>query len=356
MSLTLTVDGDRWRDHLRSLATAEPDLVPVAKGNGYGFSLGRLARKAQWLHDQGLGVDTLAVGTYEELPEVASRYDGSLLVLTPWRPFGAAVELAPAVAARVIHTVSRVGDLADLLGRQPDARVVLERTTSMLRHGMTARELWSTAETVHAHPKARVAGVALHLPLANGAHLSEVHRLMTEVVATELPLDTVWVSHLTTAELTALRASYPDFTFRPRIGTDLWLGDRGALRVTATVLDVHAVERGDGFGYRHRTAPKAGHVLVVSGGTAHGIGLEAPLGDASLKGRAATLARGGLDAAGFVRSPFSIDGKQRLFAEPPHMQASMLFLPHGARVPAVGDEIDVRVRYTATAFDRVVVS
>ena len=68
------------------------------------------------------------------------------------------------------------------------------------------------------------------------------------------------------------------------------------------------------------------------------------------------VARGGLDAVGFVRSPFSIDGKQRLFAEPPHMQASMLFLPSGARVPAVGDEIDVRVRYTATTFDRVVVT
>ena len=349
MSLTLTIDGDRWRDHLRSVATAEPDLVPVVKGNGYGFGLGRLARKAQWL-----GVDTIAVGTYEELPEVASRYDGSLLVLTPWRPFGAALELDAAMAARVVHTVSRVEDLTDLLGRQPDARFVLERTTSMLRHGMTARELWSTAEIVRQHPRARQAGVALHLPLANGANLSEVHRLMTEVVATELPLDTVWVSHLSPAELGALRTAYPDFRFRPRIGTDLWLGDRSALRVTATVLDVHAVERGDGFGYRHRTAPKAGHVLIVSGGTAHGIGLEAPLGDASLRGRAATLARGGMDAAGFVRSPFSIDGKQRLFAEPPHMQASMLFLPHGPRVPAVGDVVDVRVRYTATTFDRVV--
>jgi alanine racemase len=351
MSLTLTVDGDRWRAHLRQVAAAEPDLVPVAKGNGYGFTLGRLARRTQWL-----GLDTLAVGTYEELPEVASRYDGSLLILTPWRPFGAATELDPALARRVIHTVSRGADLTDLLGRQPDARIVLERSTSMLRHGMTARELWSTADVVRAHPRARIAGVALHLPLANGAHLSEVHRLMTEVVATELPLDTLWVSHLSAAELTALRASYPDFTFRPRVGTSLWLGDRGALRVTATVLDVHAVERGDGFGYRHRTAPKAGHVLVVSGGTAHGIGLEAPLGEASLRGRAATLARGGLDAAGFVRSPFSIDGKQRLFAEPPHMQASMLFVPSGARVPCVGEDIEVRVRFTATDFDRVVIA
>ena len=37
------------------------------------------------------------------------------------------------------------------------------------------------------------------------------------------------------------------------------------------------------------------------------------------------------------------------------MQASMLFLPGGARVPEVGDEIDVRVRYTATTFDRIVI-
>jgi len=351
MSLTLTVDGERWRGHLRAYAEAAPDLVPVAKGNGYGFTIGRLARKTQWL-----GLDTLAVGTYDELPEVADRYDGSLLVLTPWRPFGPALEVDPALAKRVIHTVSRTEDVAGLLDRQPAARLVLERETSMLRHGMTARGLWAAAREVAARPAARVEGVALHLPLAHGAHLSEVRRLVNDVVAAELELRTIWVSHLSAGELTELRASYPDLTFRPRVGTDLWLGDRAALRVTATVLDVHEVERGDAFGYRHRTAPKAGHILVVSGGTAHGIGLEAPTGDAGLKARAATLARGGLDAAGFVRSPFSIDGKQRLFAEPPHMQASMLFLPHGARVPEVGDEVDVRVRYTATAFDRVVVT
>ena len=356
MSLTLTVDGERWRSHLRAVAAATPGLVPVAKGNGYGFTLGRLARKTQWLRDQGLGVDTLAVGTYSELPEVASRYAGDLLVLTPWRPFGPAVELDPGLADRVIHTVSRPEDLGDLLTRQPDARIVLERATSMLRHGMTARELWSMPRILAEHPKARVLGVALHLPLAHGAHLSEVQRLMNDVVATELPLDTVWVSHLAADELAVLRASYPDFAFRPRIGTDLWLGDREALRVTATVLDVHAVERGDAFGYRHRTAPKAGHILVVSGGTAHGIGLEAPTGDASLRARAAPQARGGRAAAGVGRSPVSLGAKLRLFAEPPHMQASMLFLPHGARVPAIGDEVDVRVRYTATAFDRVVIT
>ena len=349
MSLTLTVDGERWRQHLRSVADQTPGLVPVAKGNGYGFGLGRLARKAEWL-----GVDTLAVGTYHELPEVMQRFDGDLLVLTPWRPTHSVLpeSLPP---RRVIHTVSRLADLLALLDHDPGVRVVLERMTSMRRHGMSTEELRSAAQLIDRRP-ATVEGVAFHLPLAAGAHLTEVVGLVNDVVASGLTTRRLWVSHLTSRELASLRTSYADFEVRPRIGTDLWLGDREALKVTATVLDVHEVQRGDVFGYRGRTAPKAGHILVVSGGTAHGIGLEAPTGDHSIRARAATLARGGLDAVGFVRSPFTVDGKQRLFAEPPHMQASMLFLPHGPRVPAVGDEIDVRVRYTATDFDAVVIS
>jgi alanine racemase len=345
----MTVDGDRWRRHLRAVADQTAGLTPVAKGNGYGFGLGRLARKASWL-----GVDTLAVGTYEELPQVMQRFDGDLLVLTPWRPSCSEIpDKLP--SRRVIHTVSRLVDLLALLDLHPEARVMLERITSMRRHGMTAEELRTAARLLERRP-ASVEGVAFHLPLAQGAHLSEVVDLINDVVASELATRRLWVSHLTTPELAALRTSYADFEVRPRIGTDLWLGDREALRVTATVLDVHEVERGDRFGYRGRTAPRRGHVVVVSGGTAHGIGLEAPTGDRSVRARAATVARGGLDAAGLVRSPYWVDGKQRLFAEPPHMQASMLFLPQGARVPAVGAEVDVRVRFTTTSFDRIVVT
>lgn len=304
MSLTLTVDGERWRHHLRGTAERHPGLVPVAKGNGYGFTLARLARRAQWLSEQGLHpttADTVAVGTYAELPHVADRYAGSLLVLTPWRPFGPAVEATgdAKLVRRLVHTVSREQDLHDLLERRPDARFVLERATSMQRHGLAARELWSAAAALRGRG-ARLEGVALHLPLGQGRHVGEVDRLLTDVVGAGLPdgpgARTVWVSHLSEAELAELGHRWPDFTFRPRTG------------------------------------------------------------DLGLRGRAGTLARGGLDALGFVRSPYSVDGSQRLFAEPPHMQASMLFVPSGARVPAVGEEIDVRVRYTATTFDRVEVS
>jgi hypothetical protein len=92
---------------------------------------------------------------------------------------------------------------------------------------------------------------------------------------------------------------------------------------------------------------------VVSGGTAHGVGLEAPTAAASVRQRAIAMAKGSLDAAGMALSPFTIEGKQRWFAEPPHMQASMLFLPSSVAPPAVGDTVGVDVRFTTTSFDKV---
>jgi alanine racemase len=358
MSVVLTVDGDRWRAHLRETLAAEPELVPVVKGNGYGFGNGRLARRAQWLADQGPGCDTVAVGTYPELADVEKRYDGDLVVLTPWRRFldGAAEALA---SDRVIHTVGRTGDLETMAataaaGARP--RVVLERMTSMKRHGFTARGL-RTAAAEAKQAGVRLEGVSMHFPLdrSPGANLAELEALMTDVVAAGLHREglVVWVSHLRAADLSVIRQHHPEVRFRPRVGTALWLGDRGALHVTARVLDLHPVERGESFGYRGRTAPRSGTIVVVSGGTAHGIGLEAPTGDTSLRSRATSLARGGLDALGAVRSPYVIGGKQRFFAEPPHMQASMLFLPAGADIPEIGDEVPLNVRYTATTFDRV---
>ncbi len=342
--LTLYVDQDRWHSHLESVVDALPGLVPVAKGNGYGFGNVRLAEVAR-----SLGVDTLAVGTYAEVEPVLDRVDGSVLVLSPWRPF----EARATYSDRLVHTLGRPEDLDGLreaAGAAARPRVVLELLTSMRRHGFTGRELRAVAAQLDG---LQVDGFALHLPMSPGSHLPEVERLLTEIVASGIESRRVYISHLADTELEALRSGYADFEIRPRVGTRLWLGDRAALRVRATVLDVHEVQRGDVFGYRGRSAPKHGHLVIVTGGTAHGVGLEAPTAGSTIRERAVSLAKGGLDAAGFVRSPFSIGGKQRLFAEPPHMQASMLFLPAGAPAPAVGDEVDVRVRFTTTTVDQI---
>jgi len=349
MSLVLHVDGDRWRAHLREVAANRPGLVPVIKGNGYGFGLRRLARKSAWL-----GVDTVAVGTPSEVDDVASRFDGDLLVLTGWRSFEAAA-IKDKYADRVIRTVGRIEDLEQLLDAEGSPRIVLERMTSMKRHGFTARGLREAAERVRSRPGVRVEGASIHLPLGDGNNLAEAEQLMTDIVAAGLT-GTVWVSHLSVADVAKLQEQFGDFEIRQRIGTELWLGDRGALEVRAHVLDSHPVERGEVVGYRSRKVPRNGTVLVVSGGTAHGIGLEAPTGESSVRARASSVARGGLDALGLAKSPFTVDGKARYFAEPPHMQASMLFLPSGVTVPQVGETVPVRVRYTATDVDEVVIS
>ncbi|MEZ5194413.1 MAG: alanine racemase [Nocardioides sp.] len=171
MTLTLTIDGDRWRAHLSAVAQATPGLVPVAKGNGYGVGLGRRARTTQWRADQGLlGEDpVLAVGTYAELPEVATRCSADLLVLTPWRPFGPGLELDPTLAGRVIHTVGRPEDLRDLLARDPRARFVLELGTSMKRHGLAPHELRHTGLELADRPQ-REAGRGRGAPAAGHRH------------------------------------------------------------------------------------------------------------------------------------------------------------------------------------------
>ncbi|MFY0408309.1 alanine racemase [Solicola sp. PLA-1-18] len=353
MTLTLTVDGDRWRAHLRQVADENPGLVPVLKGNGYGFGVPRLARRAAWL-----GVDTVAVGTYAEVPEVLTRFDGDVLVLSPWRPFLPELADPQTYDPRVVHTVGRTDDLRALAQAAPaGTRVVLEGVTSMARHGFDRHALTDAAGALG---RLRMVGFAVHLPMTGG-HLDETDRWAAAVEASRLAdrfdgRPQLFVSHLGAAELVALRERRPGFDVRPRVGTQLWLGDRGALRVRAQVLDTHPVERGERIGYRQRPMPVGGTLLVVSGGTAHGIGLEAPTAASGLRQRATSLAKGGLEAAGLALSPFSVGGKQRWFAEPPHMQASMLLLPSSVRVPEVGDELDVQVRFTTTRFDVVDVS
>ncbi|MGN6161417.1 MAG: alanine racemase [Marmoricola sp.] len=340
MSLVMRVDGERWRSHLRTVVERSPGIVPVAKGNGYGFGVGRLARRAEWL-----GVDTLAVGTYDELDEVVTRFPGDVVVLTPWRPF-----LPAAVAAlsddRVIHTIGRAPDLEAVRGR----RIVIEVATSMRRHGFAPEEL---ADALRSAAGSRVVAISVHLPLPGEANGAEFARLLGVIApaARAHGVSQVWVSHLSDAQIQA--AAVDGITVRSRIGTQLWLGDPGAITVEAAVLDVHPIKRGEEYGYRRRRARAAGTIVIVSGGTAHGIGLEAPAGSLSARDRAARVARGGLDAMGRVRSPFFIGDHHAMFAEPPHMQSSMLLLPQEVAAPTPGEVVRARVRHTATHFDTV---
>jgi len=266
-----------------------------------------------------------------------------VLVLSPWRPW-----LAGALGDdHVVHTVSRLEDLRRLAVGDARPRVVVEILTSMRRHGVAPEELAEVAELID---RVRFEGFALHLPLT-GDHTAEATALARQAfAAAPAAARTVWVSHLT-AERAAAVGRDTDAEVRLRVATALWLGDRAGLTPKATVLDAHRVRRGETYGYRQRRAPRDGTLLVVAGGTAHGLALQAPTAASTLRQRATALARGGLEAGGRALSPFRVAGKQRWFAEPPHMQCSMIWVPDGVNAPAVGDEVDVEVRFTTTTFD-----
>ena len=352
--LTLYVDTSRWRAHLRSVADATPGLVPVLKGNGYGLGNARLAAEAA-----GLGTASVAVGTAGEAAVAEAAGYPTVLVLTPYRPASGLDLSSPAR----VWTVSRVEDLPALAaearaGGGPTPRVVLEGLTSMRRHGVPparAGELAAAAQA--AGDGVRLEGLALHLPIDRPAGVdpaaesaSWLERLRGQGVA----ISTVYASHLTPADLGRLRGAYPHVSWRPRVGTALWLGDRTALRGRGRVLDVVPLARGERFGYRQRRAPGAGSLVVVGGGTAHGIGLVAPRAASGILARGRLLAAAGLEARGRLRSPFRWSGRRLDFAEPPHMQVSLLWLPDGQAPPTVGDELPVEVRMTTTTFDAVV--
>lgn len=343
MTFRLRVHSSQWRAHLDSVYT--PDVIPVIKGNGYGLGRDQLAGEAH-----RLGADLIAVGTYPEVPDALKAFDGDIMVLSPWRPFWAAQAGQPALDPRVIHTLGRVRDIEALAAAAPaGTRVMIEGLTTMERHGLDRHELAAAAEAID---HLSLFGAAIHLPLSD-SNLTEADTWAGVVQASQLPVSTLFVSHLDDDELAALRAKRPELTIRPRVGTRLWLGDLTALDVRATVLDRHEVSRGERVGYRQRPMPRDGHVLIVSGGTSHGVGLASPRGAGGLTTRGKALARGGLEAAGLHQSPFVIEGRQRWFAEPPHMQASMLFVPGSTEPPEIGDEISAHVRYTTATFDRI---
>lgn len=408
MTFDLHVDGPRWRAHNESVrdsvaAAVAPAgaLVPVMKGNGYGFGNACLAREAL-----RLGATTIAVGTVEEVPEVAQHSgQADILVLAPYelRDRQAAPAWAEALdgpcRARLIATISTPDALIDVARNESGPRrIVLESLTSMRRFGLSDVEIATglrdpAVRQAVRDQRVRVEGLALHLPLSQpearraptaehmlhdaqagvatsgSARTQEAvtlgHRWLTLAgdVADDLALTsdatekllTLWISHLDEPEQVALRAAIPGVPINARIGSRLWLGDRGALTARGTVLAVHPVTKGEHVGYRQRRVPRDGALVVIGGGTAHGVSLEAPSPVVTARQRVIAAGTGALEAVGRAKSPFVINGAQRWFAEPPHMQVSLVWLAAAdGPAPRVGDQVSAEVRLTTAHFDHLV--
>jgi len=359
MTFRLTVDGPRWDQTLRQVYERSPGLVPVIKGNGYGFGRALLAGRCE-----SLGAPTVAVGTPAEVEAVRSAYSGEILVLEPLQlselrgqipGLGAAglsteVRMSDGPVLRTVaHTdvLNAVGELV----RPP--RIVLELDSPVHRYGIALGELPALKPVLARVP---FAGAAIHLPV-NGDRRHAVqtaHRAIGALRSAGIEPGALWVSHLSTEEVAWLRQQEPQTQIRPRVGTGLWLADRKTFKVTGAVLDTHPVRPHEGVGYRQRKPP-AGTLIVVSGGTAHGVGLQA----SSARGRWRDLIRaalaGAAHGAGMTPSPFWWTDQKLHFADVPHLQVSMLLVPAGLIPPRPGDRLPCSARMTVTTFDEILV-
>jgi len=306
MSFDLDIDAARWRAHIDSVAAGAasiPDchLVPVIKGQGYGLGADLLLAEAT-----RIGASTVALGTIAEVPGRADVYAGHQLVLQPYDHRDESARqawqrLATATASgRLLRTVAspevlRTLAASALADPRSGGRIVIEGLTSMRRFGMSPREM---AEVV-ADESVRTAlscgaltlhGLALHLPLTDPrpSRVDQVlvwAQLWSDLTATGgagpashgadaagSPARSLWVSHLSDADLATVRAA-TTMTLRPRIGSRLWHGERSALRAGGTVLAVHPLDGPEPVGYRQRSGERGATLVVVAGGTSHGVAL-----------------------------------------------------------------------------------
>lgn len=313
VTIRLTVRTAVWRSHVAQIANAIEEagggLVPVVKGNGYGFGRDWLAATAADF------CDTVAVGTVHELDGLPGQL--TVVVLTP--------TLSPpkAPASDSSGPVLTVGSRAhiDALATW-GGRVIVKLISPMRRFG-GERKMVELAKSAGLH----VIGVSIHPPLAGSPkeHAAAITDWLDDI-DTSIP---VWVSHLHPDQYRALPGTHQ---FRLRLGTMLWHGDKSALHLDADVLDVRPITAGETAGYRLGSVASDGHLVIIGAGTANGV---------------TTIDEGDEGSL----SPFHFAKKRMALHEPPHMHSSMAFVPIGFPLPAVGDRVDVQRPLHMTTVD-----
>ncbi|MET0326074.1 MAG: alanine racemase [Ilumatobacteraceae bacterium] len=298
MTLRLTVDTEPWRANVDHVRRHCPGLVPVVKGNGYGFGRAELAVIAAGF------ADTMAVGTVHELDHVPAGV--TPVVLTPSR--------RPPTGLTPIVTVGSVQHVRALHGWR--GRVLVKLVSSVHRFGATLEELGEVTAAART-AGLDIVGFSIHPPVvgSDDEHLDDIAPWL-DVLDVD---DEVWVSHLSPSAFQDLRDAWPERRFRIRVGTRLWHGDKDALHLDADVLDARPVRAGEQVGYRQHAAPVDGQLLVIGAGTSHGVH---PLADG--------------------RSPFHFARRRLALLEPPHMHTSMVVVPAGQPGPREGEHVDVQ--------------
>ena len=303
MTLQLSVDSTSWNLHINDIAKSFGDLIPVVKGNGYGFGRATLMSRAALLAKE------IAVGTVFEAHDVPATC--TAIVLTP-----AGVELPQTLPATAILTVGSVQHVANLRLNSWRGPVIVKLRSSMNRYGADATELADLKDAI-ANSGLTQVGWSIHPPLDGNAsdHLTEIKNWMLQI-SSDLPW---FISHIDANSVKQLRQEFAKNKIRARSGTTLWLGDKSMTHLTADVIDLRVIKKGETAGYRNVKVKKDGAIAMIGTGTSHGV-----------------------QPVGSELSPFHFNQKRLELVEPSHMHTSMVFIPIDDKSPKVGDNIDVQ--------------
>jgi hypothetical protein len=312
VTIRLAVHEAKWLAHVQSVARQHPGLVPVVKGNGYGFRRWNLMPLAGQLSRE------VAVGTVFEVRDIPSNV--TPIVLTPTLtpppknlPLNTILSVASPHHVVALTTAGWAGD------------VIVKLQSSMMRYGVPRENLSALLSDV-ADARFTLRGFSLHPPLEGDPqqHVKEIEAWIP-LLDKSVPL---YLSHLDAQLYNKLRTDFPDVDFRIRLGTSLWHGDKSMMQLSTDIVDHHPIESGSRAGYRQIKVDGPGEIVLVGCGTAHGV---LPLPDG--------------------RSPFHYQRQRLNMLEPPHMHTTMLFVARGRPRPSVGEWIDVQQPLTRVQVD-----
>lgn len=370
MSLTLYLNRHDWFQHMKDVEEQFPDYIPVIKGNGYGFGNEFLADAAV-----RTGKKSIAVGTLAEARALDETHAfDEMLILTPvlknpgYNDMGKNRVYTVGSVSQLKHLIDTFSQLMDQQqsiwsgGEAFQLQILIKCQSYMKRYGFSSEEWAKVQSLIKEHSEGErlqlvVKGYSIHFPREGmtAAQKEKQIRNWIQLVNNQgLPCEQMYVSHLSSEQYRILREEFPKIRFRIRLGTDLWLHDKSFFQTKTTVLDVKKIQKGERFGYKQTRAKKRGHLVFVAGGTANGVGLEAPAMMGSMRDRVKLTAFWFLHFTNRLLSPFTYQGKRIWFAEPPHMQTSVLFFPEGSKVPELGEELEVQLRMTTATFDQCV--
>lgn len=337
MTLFLEVKTGAFRNHLNKTLKDYQELVPVIKGNGYGFGLANLA-----IESKRLKLQIICVGTVFEAIKLEKIFDGKILVLEPFNKKDASSAAAWKILDKsFIKTISSLDSGFDF--KSP---FLVEGRTSTNRFGIARESMHQLGELDNPN----LQGLALHLPIATPKK-SKIEQILFWIEKWEQLSQNknIWLSHISVVELQQLKKVKPEFNFKTRVGTELWLGDKSFISARALVLAV--LNGNNSAGYTQKKLAKNKRLIVVSGGTANGIGLNSDKTIKSFKDRLKVLALALLAAFGKNRAPYLIDKKATYFFEPAHMNVSLLAVSRANNEVKVGDTVELQVRFSTTNFD-----